>query len=166
MRDNLKKTNVARILDGLKISYELREYKVDESDLSAESVAIKISMPLPQVFKTLVACGDKNGVLLACIPGGAELDLKALAMISGNKKVEMAPLKDVQKLTGYIRGGVSPLGTKKQYQVYLDESMMLWDKISISAGVRGLQIFIAPNDLVAAVNGTLCHISRDMALEP
>ncbi|WP_378956615.1 Cys-tRNA(Pro) deacylase [Pelosinus sp. sgz500959] len=161
----MKKTNVARILDGLKITYELREYKVDENDLSAESVALKIGRPLREVFKTLVACGDKNGVLLACIPGGAELDLKALATLSGNKKVEMVPLKDVQKLTGYIRGGVSPLGTKKQYHVYVDESMMLWEKISISAGVRGCQILIAPNDLLTAVNGTLCQISREMASE-
>lgn len=163
MRDTLKKTNVARILDGLKIVYELREYKVDESDLSAESVALKIDMPLEQVFKTLVVSGDKNGVLLACIPGGAELDLKALAMLSGNKKVEMVPLKDVQKLTGYIRGGVSPLGTKKHYHVYIDESMILWGKIAVSAGVRGCQILIDPKALIAATSGTLCKISRDMA---
>lgn len=165
MRDNLKKTNVARILDGLKIIYELREYKVDESDLSAENVALKIGMPLGQVFKTLVVCGDKKGVFLACIPGGTELDLKALAILSDNKKVEMVPLKDIQKLTGYIRGGVSPLGTKKQYNVYIDESGALWDRISISAGVRGCQVLINPNDLVIAVNGTLCCISRTMALE-
>lgn len=165
MRDNLKKTNVARILDGLKVVYELREYKVDESDLSAESVALKIGMPLEQVFKTLVVHGDKNGVLLACIPGGTELDLKALGVISGNKKVEMVQLKDVQKLTGYIRGGVSPLGTKKQYRVYIDESIVLWESISISAGIRGGQILIAPNDLITAVDGTLCQISRDMAQE-
>jgi len=161
----LKKTNVARILDGLKINYELREYKVDESDLSAESVAQKIEVPLAQVFKTLVVCGDKTGVLLACIPGGLELDLKALASISGNKKVDMVPLKDVQKLTGYIRGGVSPLGTKKQYDIYIDESAIEWTYISISAGLRGCQILIAPNDLVGAVNGKISNISRDVALE-
>jgi Cys-tRNA(Pro)/Cys-tRNA(Cys) deacylase len=124
--DLLKKTNAARILDGLKISYELREYKVDESDLGAENVAKKIEVPLRQVFKTLVVSGDKTGVIMACIPGGAELNLKALAAISENKKVEMAPLKDVQKLTGYIRGGVSPLGGKKQYPVYIDNSMIKW----------------------------------------
>lgn len=161
----MKKTNVARILDGLKINYELREYKVDESDLSAESVAQKIRVPLVQVFKTLVVCGDKTGVLLACIPGGFELDLKALANVSGNKKVDMVPLKDIQKLTGYIRGGVSPLGTKKQYDIYIDESVILWTYISISAGIRGCQILIAPNDLVGAVNGRISNISRDMALE-
>jgi len=160
----LKKTNVARILDGLKINYELREYKVDESDLSAESVALKIEVPLAQVFKTLVVCGDRTGVLLACIPGGCELDLKALAMVSGNKKVDMVPLKDVQKLTGYIRGGVSPLGTKRQYDIYIDESMILWKYISISAGIRGCQVLIDPNDLVGAVQGKISNISRSMPL--
>jgi len=158
----LKKTNVARILDGLKITYELREYKVDESDLGAENVAKKISMPLAQVFKTLVVCGDRTGVLLACIPGGAELDLKALAAVSGNKKVDMVPLKDVQKLTGYIRGGVSPLGTKKQYAIYIDNSMMAWSYISISAGIRGCQILVSPSDLVIATKGEICAISRDI----
>jgi len=161
----LKKTNVARILDGLKISYELREYKVDESDLSAENVAQKIKVPLAQVFKTLVVCGDKTGVLLACIPGSFELDLKALASISGNKKVDMVPLKDVRKLTGYIRGGVSPLGTKRQYDIYIDETALLWTYISISAGLRGYLILIAPNDLVSAVNGEISSISRDVALQ-
>jgi len=160
----MRKTNAARILDGLKISYELREYKVDESDLSAENVARKNKVPIAQVFKTLVVCGDKTGVLLACIPGSFELDLKALAIISGNKKVDMVPLKDVQKLTGYIRGGVSPLGTKKQYDTYIDESMILWAYILISAGIRGCQIQIAPNDLVGAVNGIISNISRDVAL--
>ena len=161
----MKKTNAARILDGLKISYELREYEVDESDLSAESVARKNKVPLAQVFKTLVVYGDKTGVLLACIPGGFELDLKALAMISGNKKVDMVPVKDVQKLTGYIRGGVSPLGTKKQYDVYIDESILLYPYILISAGIRGCQIQIAPNDVVSAVNGKISNISRHTALE-
>jgi len=161
----LKKTNVARILDNLKINYELREYTVDESHLSADSVAEKIKVPLDQVFKTLVVCGDKTGVLLACIPGGLELDLKALAVSSGNKKVEMVPLKDVQKLTGYVRGGVSPLGTKKAYDIYIDESVILWTYISISAGIRGCQVLIDPNDLVGAVNGKIFNISRHVALE-
>lgn len=161
----MKKTNAARILDGLKISYEMREYQVDENHLSAESVAEKIKVPLDQVFKTLVVCGDKTGVLLACLPGGLELDLKALAMMSGNKKVDMVPLKDVQKLTGYVRGGVSPLGTRKQYDLYIDESVMLWTYVSISAGIRGCQILIAPTDLVNAVNGKISNISRHMAVE-
>lgn len=158
----MKKTNAARILDGLKITYELREYKVDESDLGAENVAKKIAMSLAQVFKTLVVCGDKTGVLLACIPGGAALDLKALATVSGNKKVDMVPLKEVQKLTGYIRGGVSPLGTKKQYAIYIDNSMMTWPCIAVSAGIRGCQIIVSPNDLVNAIKGEICAISRDM----
>ena len=105
-----KKTNAARILDGLGIAYELKEYPVDLNDLSAVHVAASVGMPVQQVFKTLVARGDKNGVLMACIPGDGELDLKALAAVSGNKKVEMVHLKEVQGLTGYIRGGCSPLG--------------------------------------------------------
>ena len=161
----MKKTNVARMLDGLTISYELREYKVDENNLSAENVARKIEVPLAQIFKTLVVCGDKTGVLLSCIPGGSELDLKALASSSGNKKVDMVPLKDVQRLTGYIRGGVSPLGTKKKYDIYIDETALLWTYISISAGIRGCQVLLAPHDLVRATNGKLATISRDVAVD-
>ena len=108
----MKKTNTARYLDSLKIDYKLCEYEIDESDLSAESVAKKVGLPPEQVFKTLVAHGDKTGVLMACIPGNAELDLKAVATVSGNKKVEMIHVKEIQQLTGYIRGGVSPIGTK------------------------------------------------------
>src|SRR4030067_1616363 len=120
----MKKTNAARYLDSLKIDYKLVEYEVDESDLSAESVAKKVGLPPEQVFKTLVARGDKAGVLMACIPGNAELDLKAMATTSGNKKVDMVPMKEIQQLTGYIRGGVSPIGTKKTYPIFLDESAM------------------------------------------
>jgi len=156
----MKKTNAARTLDSLKIDYKLCEYEVDESDLSAESVARKVKLPLAQVFKTLVARGDKMGVLLACIPGGMELDLKAVAEISGNKRVEMVPLKEVQPLTGYVRGGVSPIGTKKRYPVYLDESAMTFPFISVSAGVRGSQIFIGPGDLAKAVQATRGKISH------
>lgn len=145
------KTNAARILDNLRIGYEIREYQVDESDLSAASVAAQFAMPLGQVFKTLVVKGDKTGIMLVCIPGGAELHLKALAAASGNKKVEMVPLKDVQPLTGYIRGGVSPIGTKKKYPIFLDESVANWPVISISAGARGYQLLIAPTDLMGAV---------------
>ena len=118
----MKKTNTARFLDRLNIPYQLIEYEVDASDLSAENVAKKINLPLEQVFKTLVARGDKTGVIIACIPGGAELDLKAIAEVSGNKKVEMVSVKEIQSLTGYIRGGVSPIGTKKHYPVYLLKS--------------------------------------------
>ena len=155
-----KKTNAARILDGLKIKYELKEYKVDLDDLSAVNVAGKVGMPVEQVFKTLVARGDKTGVLMACIPGNGELNLKALAAVSGNKKVEMVHLKEVQGLTGYVRGGCSPLGAKKDYPVYIDESANNWPIIAISAGKRGEQIILAPADLVQAVKGTLCSISR------
>lgn len=155
------KTNVARILDGLGINYELIEYEVDENDLSAENVAAKIKTPPEQVFKTLVARGDKTGVLLACIPGDAELDLKALAAASGNKKIEMVPLKEVQPLTGYIRGGVSPIGTKKRYPVYLDETVIIWSNICINAGMRGCLLTISPDDLVRAVDGKVCPIIRE-----
>jgi Cys-tRNA(Pro)/Cys-tRNA(Cys) deacylase len=156
----MTKTNAARYLDNLKIDYNLCEYEVDESDLTAESVARKVSLPLAQVFKTLVARGDKTGVILACIPGAMELDLKAIAEISGNKRVEMVPLKEVQPLTGYVRGGVSPLGTKKRYPIYLDESAMTFPFISISAGVRGCQIFVEPGGLKKASQATLGKISH------
>lgn len=159
----MKKTNAARILDTLKISYQMKEYKVDPDNLSADNVAAKIGMPLEQVFKTLVARGDKTGVVMACLPGSGELDLKALAQVSGNKRVEMVHLKEVQGLTGYIRGGVSPLGVKKPYPVYFDDSITDWDVIAVSAGIRGAQLTVAPNDLVRAANGTIASISRPMA---
>lgn len=149
------KTNAARILDGLHIDYTIREYEVDENDLSAENVAGKVGMPAAQVFKTLVVKGDKTGIMLVCIPGDAELDLKALAAFSSNKKVEMVPLKEVQPLTGYIRGGVSPIGTKKRYPVYVDDSISNWPVISLSAGARGFQLLLTPADLVRAVNAGL-----------
>ena len=155
-----KKTNAARILDGLGIAYELKEYPVDLNDLSAVHVAASVGMPVEMVFKTLVARGDKNGVLMACIPGDAELDLKALAAVSGNKKVEMVHLKEVQGLTGYIRGGCSPLGAKKEYPVYLDQSSDSWDTIAISAGRRGEQILLHPQDLVTAVKAVVAPITR------
>jgi Cys-tRNA(Pro)/Cys-tRNA(Cys) deacylase len=154
------KTNAARILDGLKLSYRLVEYPVDENDLSAENVAAKVGMPPEQVFKTLVARGDKSGVILACIPGSFELDLKALAAVSGNKKVDMVPLKEVQALTGYIRGGVSPVGTKKRYPTYFDETVLAWTEIALSAGVRGCQMVLAPADILAAVGGKTGEIAR------
>ena len=141
------KTNAVRLLDEAGISYRLASYEVDEADLSAESVARKIGLPPAQVFKTLAVRGDKSGVLLALIAAGTGLDLKALASISGNKSCDMLPLKEVQPVTGYIRGGVSPLGTKKSLPVYLDQSAFDHDEISISAGLRGTQILLAPADL-------------------
>jgi len=156
----VKKTNAARILDRLNIHYELREYEVDESDLSAESVAEKVNLPIGQVFKTLVARGDRTGIFLACIPGGTELDLKEMAEASGNKKVEMVPVKEVLPLTGYIRGGVSPIGTKKHYPTYLDESALQHAFISISAGARGCQLLVDPKSLASVLEAKLVPISK------
>jgi Cys-tRNA(Pro)/Cys-tRNA(Cys) deacylase len=156
----MKKTNAARLLDSLKIDYKLVEYEIDESDLSAETVARKVNLPPGQVFKTLVARGDKTGVLMACIPGNSELDLKAMAAVSGDKKVEMIHVKEIQQITGYIRGGVSPVGGKKRYPVFLDESAPTFPFISISAGVRGSQIFVSPGDLIEALDIKLCKIAR------
>jgi len=156
----MKKTNAARYLDRLKIDYKLVQYEVDEADLSAETVARKVNLPLEQVFKTLVVRGDKTGVLMACLPGNTELDLKAMASVSGNKNVEMVHVGEIQQLTGYIRGGVSPIGTKKQYPIFLDERAMGFPFISISAGIRGSQIYISPEDLVKALNITLCVIGQ------
>jgi Cys-tRNA(Pro)/Cys-tRNA(Cys) deacylase len=156
----MKKTNAARFLDGLNINYKLCEYEIDESDLSAESVAKKVGLPPKQVFKTLIARGDKTGVLMACIPGNSELDLKTIAAMSGNKKVEMVHVKEIQQLTGYIRGGVSPIGTKKHYPIFLDESAMEFPFISISAGARGSQIFISPGDLMKALDIKVCKIAK------
>jgi Cys-tRNA(Pro)/Cys-tRNA(Cys) deacylase len=143
----MKKTNAARILDKAKISYNIHEYQVDENDLSAQYVANKAGWPLERVFKTLVARGDKTGVIVACLPGGDELNLKALAALSGNKRVELVSLKEVQPLTGYIRGGVPPIGLKKNYPIYIHESAFNYDRILISAGLRGCQIEINPQDL-------------------
>lgn len=154
------KTNATRVLDGMGIAYTVREYDVDPDDLRAETVAAKIGMPVEQVFKTLVARGDRTGVLLAVIPGNMELDPKALARLSGDRKVEMAPLKDVQPLTGYIRGGVTALAAKRDYPVYADETIELFDIISISAGVRGTQILLAPGDYLRAVDGKTGPIAR------
>ena len=156
----MKKTNAARLLDKLKIAYEIKEYPVDESDLSAASVARKVGLSPGQVFKTLVAKGDKTGVIMGIVSGEAEIDLKALASASGNKKVEMVHLNEVLPLTGYIRGGVSPLGAKKNYPVYLDRSALTPSIISISAGLRGMQIFLRPDDLVKATGAAVCDIGR------
>ena len=139
-----KKTNAARRLDELKIAYRLMEYTVDEEHLDAVHVAAEVGMPAAQVFKTLVVRGDKTGVIFACIPGDGELDLKALAKASGNKRAELVPLKEVLPLTGYIRGGCSPLGAKK---------------IAVSAGVRGMQIVAAPADLQQATRAVVASLT-------
>src|SRR2546426_3907233 len=139
------KTNAARILDALGIRYELREYEVDEEDLSAESVARKVQLPPEQVFKTLVCRGDRSGVLFGVVPAAAELDFKAAARLSGDRSVEMVAMREVQPLTGYIRGGVTVLGARKDYPAYADETIELFDAISVSAGMRGTQLVLAPS---------------------
>lgn len=154
------KTNAARILDAANIPYELRAYQVDEDDLSAGRVAEKVGMPPEQVFKTLVARGERSGVLLAAIPANSELDLKAIAGASGNKKVELVAVKEVLGLTGYIRGGVSPIGGKKPYPFFIDETAILFNTISVSAGIRGCQLLLAPDDLVRITAGVYCAIAR------
>jgi Cys-tRNA(Pro)/Cys-tRNA(Cys) deacylase len=147
------KTNAARILDRLKIDYDLLEYEVDPADLAAESTADKLGLPHKQVFKTLVTRGDRNGVCLAVIPGNGQLDLKALAKLAGDRKSETVSLKEVQPLTGYIRGGVTALGTKKDYPVYVDESILNFDKVAVSAGKRGLMLWLSPQDYLTATQG-------------
>lgn len=153
-----KKTNAARKLDELKINYRILEYTVDEEHLDAVHVAAEVGMPSNQVFKTLCVRGDKNGVMFAVIPGDGELDLKALARVSGNKRAELVALKEVLTLTGYIRGGCSPLGAKKNYPVYMDQTSNDWDEIAISAGQRGMQILAAPQDLQKATNATVAPL--------
>lgn len=156
----MTKTNAARLLDERKISYELREYEVDPEDLTAETVAKKIGLPPDQVFKTLVVRGDRNGICMAVVPGDAELDLKALAKLAGDRKMELVPLKEVQPLTGYVRGGVTALAARKPFPVYVDESVILFDVISISAGTRGIQILLSPADYLDAVQAVVGEISK------
>lgn len=157
----LVKTNAARLLDSLGISYEVREYEVDPDDLAAESVARKVGLPPEQVFKTLVARGDKHGVCFAVVPGDQQLDLKALAQLSGDKKIDTVPLKEVQPLTSYIRGGVTALAAKKSYPVFADETLELFDVISISAGVRGAQLILAPGDYIRATGAKMGAIAKE-----
>jgi len=155
------KTNAVRLLEQLGITHELREYEVDPDDLAAETVARKVGLLAEQVFKTLVARGDRNGVCFAVIPGNCELDPKALAHLTGDRRVEMVPLKEVQPLTGYIRGGVTALAAKKDYPVYADETIELFDIISISAGQRGIQVLLAPSEYLRATNAQVGPIARE-----
>jgi Cys-tRNA(Pro)/Cys-tRNA(Cys) deacylase len=155
-----QKTNAARLLDQLGIRYELREYEVDPDDLAAETVAAKIGLPAEQVFKTLVARGDRSGICLAVIPGDQELDLKALATAAGERKIQLVPVKELQGLTGYIRGGVTALAAKRDFPVYVGETIELFDVVSISAGIRGLQILIAPADYLRATNGMVTALGQ------
>jgi Cys-tRNA(Pro)/Cys-tRNA(Cys) deacylase len=158
-----QKTNAARFLDQMGIRYELREYEVDPADLAAERVAAKIGLPPGQLFKTLVAEGDRHGICMAVIPGDTELDLKALAAASGDRKIHLVPVKELQKLTGYIRGGVTALAAKKAYPVYADNTIEQFDAISISAGMRGLQILLAPVDYLRVAKATLAAIALHKA---
>ncbi|MDR1941990.1 MAG: Cys-tRNA(Pro) deacylase [Endomicrobium sp.] len=143
----MNKTNAARILDVNKIHYELVNYIVDENDLSAVNVSKKLGQNVKQVFKTLVVKGDKNGIFVCVVAGDAEIDLKKAAKVSGNKNAELIAVKDIMKITGYVRGGCSPLGMKKNYPVFIDLSCKHFDFIYISAGIRGMQIKISPQDL-------------------
>lgn len=154
------KTNAARLLDSLGIGYELRAYEVDLEDLTAISVARKIGLPPEQVFKTLLSHTNTGEYLFAVIPGDAELDLKKLAHAAGAKKVELASLKDVEPLTGYIRGGVTVMGAKKPFPAYVDETIELFEVISVSAGQQGLQVLLSPADYLRATDATLADLAR------
>jgi Cys-tRNA(Pro)/Cys-tRNA(Cys) deacylase len=154
------KTNAVRLLDTLGVRYELREYEVDPAVLDAETVARQIGLRPEQVFKTLVARGDRNGVCLAVVPANMELDEKALARLNGDRKTELVPLKEVQALTGHVRGGVTALACKRKYPVFIDDTAELFDVISVSGGARGIQILLSPTDYLAAVHGIVGAITR------
>ena len=153
------KTAAARILDQLRLSYELRAY--EEEELTAAEAARKLDLPPERVFKTLVVRGDRTGVLLACIPGPATLDLRALARESGDKRADLVPVDEIHRLTGYLRGGVSPLGARKRYPLFLDRAALLHPTISVSAGMRGLQLLLAPAALAQAGAATLAALTAD-----
>jgi Cys-tRNA(Pro)/Cys-tRNA(Cys) deacylase len=157
------KTNAARILESLAIPYTLQEYEVDPDDLSAIAVARKISLPVEQVFKTLLTTTGPDQYAFAVIPGDAELDFKKLARAAGARKAEMVSLKDVQPLTGYIRGGVTVFGAKKDFPVFADETIELFDFISVSAGQRGVQILLAPQDYLSVAKAKVADLTKDQA---
>lgn len=159
MAKKIEKTNAARLLDKAKIKYNLIPYEFDENDLAAQHVADSLGQDIAKVFKTLVLHGDKTGYVVCVIPGDHEVDLKALAKVSGNKKVEMIPMKDLLQVTGYIRGGCSPIGMKKRFPTYFHATAMQQDVIYVSAGVRGLQIEIAPQDLIDFVQAAVAEVA-------
>ena len=156
-----KKTNAVRIMESSKVPFELLEYEIDEEALSAEDAAAKTNVPEEQTFKTLCARGDKQGVMMVCVPAGRELDFKKLASASGSKSAELVHLKEVNGLTGYIRGGCSPIGTKKKYPVYIDETAILFDYITVNAGQRGLLFKLAPDDLIKVTEAQAADLLRD-----
>lgn len=154
-KQHIEKTNAARLLDRAGIKYNLIPYSVDENDLAATHVAESLGEPIERVFKTLVLKGDKSGYVVCVVPGDKEVDLKSLAKSSGNKKVEMIPMKELLPVTGYIRGGCSPVGMKKKFPTYIDSSASQFETIFVSAGVRGLQIEVSPADLVSFTSAVL-----------
>jgi Cys-tRNA(Pro)/Cys-tRNA(Cys) deacylase len=154
------KTNAARILEGLGVAIELRTYDVDPEDLSAETVATKVGLPLEQVWKTLLARGDRLGLCFAVIAGCDEVDFKSLARLTGDRSIELVALKEVQPLAGYVRGGVTALGAKKDFPVFVDETILLHERVSVSAGMRGMQILLAPADYLRAVEAKVGPIGR------
>jgi Cys-tRNA(Pro)/Cys-tRNA(Cys) deacylase len=154
------KTNAARLLDKLGIAYEVRTYEVDEADLSAPTVAKKVGLPCEQVWKTLVLKGDRHGVLMAVVPADADIDLKALALLADERAVALVPVKDVQGLTGYIRGGVTALAGKKDYPVYVDDTVELIEQMAVSAGQRGAQLVLAPLDYLKVTAATVGAIAQ------
>ena len=159
MAKKIEKTNAARLLDKAKIKYNLIPYEYDENDLAAQHVADSLGQDIAKVFKTLVLHGDKTGYIVCVIPGDKEVDLKAQAKVSGNKKVEMIPMKDLLQVTGYIRGGCSPIGMKKRFPTYFHSTATQHDVIYVSAGVRGLQIEISPQDLIAFVQAAVAEVA-------
>lgn len=159
MAKKIEKTNAARLLDKAKLQYNLITYEVDENDLAVQHVADCLGQDIARVFKTLVLHGDKTGHLVCVVPGNSEVDLKALAKASGNKKVEMILMKDLLSVTGYIRGGCSPIGMKKRFPTYFHSSVTAHQTIFVSAGVRGMQIEIAPQDLISFVGGVVAEVA-------
>ena len=159
MAKKVEKTNAARLLDKAGIAYKLVPYEFDENDLAVQHVADSLGQDIAQVFKTLVLHGDKTGHIVCVVPGNAEVDLKALAKVSGNKKVEMIAMKDLLGVTGYIRGGCSPVGMKKRFPCYIHSTATSFDVIYVSAGVRGLQLEIAPSDLIGVVGGIVADVA-------
>ena len=161
MAKKIEKTNAARLLDKAKISYNLIPYEFDENDLAAQHVADSLGQDIAKVFKTLVLHGDKTGYIVCVIPGDKEVDLKGLAKVSGNKKVEMIPMKDLLSVTGYIRGGCSPIGMKKRFPTYFHSTATEHDIIYVSAGVRGLQVEINPKVLISYVQATVADVATE-----
>jgi len=155
----MTKTNAMRILDKAKIVYEPYEYTVDENDLTGVHIAREIGLDPDYVFKTIVAKGDKTGYLVFCIPCAMELDLKKCAKASGDKKIELLHVKDLLAATGYIRGGCSPIGMKKAFPTFIDETALLWDKITVSAGIRGCQLMLSPNELIALIGAETADLT-------